>query len=122
MLNQISIGINILKNHVLPIMLNDSYKSYFMIKSVHEVERISRGLMISIKLGHSHPNRACAILIVRLKRNQAVISQVGEGINEMGTQVGVDVLRHKLAESRSVLRPVGMVTHSPLARSAASWD
>ena len=49
-----------------------------------------------------------------------IIAQFSEGVDEMGTQAGVYVLRHKLSDSMSVLRPVGVVTHSPLAGRARS--
>ena len=39
----------------------------------------------------------------------------------MGAEVRVDVIRYKLANPRSVLRPVGVVAHSPLTCSAASY-
>ena len=49
-----------------------------------------------------------------------VVVQFSEGVDQMGTEVRVDVLGHKLSNSMSILGPVGVIAHSPLARSAAS--
>ena len=51
-------------------------------------------------------------VLVFIEWHQGVIlAQASEGVDQMGAEVGVDVLRGELCISLSVNCPVGVVTH-----------
>ena len=51
-------------------------------------------------------------VLVFIERHQGVIlAQASEGVDQMGAEVGVDVLRGELCISLSVNCPVSIVTH-----------
>ena len=52
------------------------------------------------------------LIIVPFVRSQFVIGKFGEGVDEVGAEVGVDVLREKLPVPVPVLGPVGVVADS----------
>ena len=66
----------------------------------------------SVCVHSSHPRYR---LVVPFKRSQSVTGHCGEGVDEMSAEMQRDVLRPKLAERRSVLRPVRVVAHSSIA-------
>ena len=44
-----------------------------------------------------------------------VSGELGEGVDHVGTQRRIDVVREELAAARAVLGPVGVVAHYPTA-------
>ena len=69
---------------------------------------------------NSQPSGPGRVLVIPLEGCQVVVVQFSEGVDQMGTEVRVDVFRHKLSDPWSVLRPVGVVAHSPLAWGAGT--
>ena len=51
-----------------------------------------------------------------------VANQLGEGVDAVGAESGVDVFGEELAVARPVLRPVGVVTYDTSAVSCVQWN
>lgn len=66
---------------------------------------------------HLHSFRPRFRFVVPLERHQAVVLDDGEGEYEMSAEVWVDVLRHKAALARPILRPVRVIAHAFVDRS-----
>merc|ERR1719422_1123780 len=66
-----------------------------------------------------HASRPRGGLVVPLESRQMVVLHLGEGVDEMGAQVGVDVLGHELAVAVAVLGPVSVVADATLTTGLA---
>ena len=65
-----------------------------------------------------HPFSRFRSLIIPLKRTEVVVgvvSEVGEGVDEVRAQGRVDVFWDKPRHTLAVLGPVGVIAHSSLA-------
>ena len=61
---------------------------------------------------YSHSLAPGGGLIVPLKSHHVCADYLGEGVDDVGAQVRVHVLRYKLALGVAVLRPVRVVAHA----------
>ena len=64
-----------------------------------------------------HPPTFIYVLIGVKNRHLIVVVEAGEGVHQMRTQVGVDVLRDEFGHAFAVHRPVCVVADDALA----SW-
>lgn len=56
--------------------------------------------------------RLVELLVVPLDGHQLVcVVNMGEGVDQVGAQIWIDIIRHKLPGALSILGPVSVITH-----------